>query len=143
MPALYLSDYIIRHKNEYYINLRRVTEEGKWSGWILYMLDMVEQTALKGRYQIVEIEKLMEHMSVEIQEKLPRLYSKDFIEALFRLPYTKRAQLEIAGLGNLKTVGSYLKALEDNGFLKSEQVGKEKLYLNYKLLDILKRTNNN
>jgi Fic family protein len=143
LPALYLSDYIIRHKNEYYMNLRRVTEEGNWSGWILYMLDMVEQTALKGRSQIVEIEKLMEHMNAEVQEKLPRLYSKNLIEVLFRLPYTKRSQLQKAGLGNLKTVGSYLKALEDNGFLRSEQVGKEKLYLNYKLLEILKRTNNN
>jgi Fic family protein len=140
VPALYLSDYIIRHKNEYYVNLRRVTEEGNWSGWILYMLDMVEQTALKGRYQIIEIEKLMEQMSTEIQEKLPRLYSKDLVEVLFKLPYTKRSQLEIAGLGNLKTVGGYLKSLEDNGFLKSEQVGKEKLYLNYKLMEILKRT---
>jgi Fic family protein len=139
LPALYLSDYIIRHKNDYYVALRRVTEEDDWAGWILYMLDMVEQTALKGRHQIIEIETLMEHMSAEIQEKLPRIYSKDLIEVLFKLPYTKRSQLEIAGLGNIKTVGGYLKALEENGFLKSEQVGKEKLYLNYRLLEILKR----
>jgi hypothetical protein len=41
-------------------------------------------------------------------------------------------------LGNLKTVGNYLKELENNGFLKSEQVGKEKLYLNFKLLEVLR-----
>ncbi|WP_349316735.1 hypothetical protein [Chitinophaga sp. MM2321] len=99
---------------------------------------MVEQTALKGRNQIIEIEKLIEQMSAEIQEKLPKLYSKDLVEALFKLPYTKRSQLGMAGLGSLKTVGSYLKALENEGFLKSEQVGKEKLYVNYKLLQILK-----
>jgi hypothetical protein len=40
-------------------------------------------------------------------------------------------------IGNLKTVGNYLIALEENGFLKSEKVGKEKLYLNQKLLEIL------
>lgn len=137
LPALYLSDYIIRHKKGYYLNLRQVTEEDNWSGWIFYMLDMVEQTALKGRQQILEIEKLMEQMSAEIKVKLPRLYSKDLIEALFRLPYTKRAQLEISGLGNLKTAGSYLKSLENEGFLKSEQMGKEKLYINYRLLQIL------
>lgn len=86
------------------------------------MLDMIEQTSSKGRHQIIEIERLMEQMSVEIQEKLPRIYSKDLIEVLFKLPYTKRSQLELAGLGNLKTVGGYLKVLEENGFLKSEQV---------------------
>ncbi len=138
MPALYLSSYIIDHKNEYYTNLRKVTEEGNWEDWILYMLDMVEQTALKGRQQIAEIEKLMNAMRIEIQEKLPRIYSKDLMEQLFRLPYTKRNQLEKAGLGNLKTVGNYLKDLESNGFLKSEQVGKEKLYLNFRLLEVLK-----
>jgi hypothetical protein len=40
-------------------------------------------------------------------------------------------------LGNLKTVGNYLIVLEENGFLKSVKVGKEKLYLNGTLLKIL------
>lgn len=138
LPALYLSSYIIEHKEEYYINLCKVTEDGNWEDWIIYMLDMVEQTASKGRQQIAEIEKLMNVMGVEIQEKLPRIYSKDLMEELFRLPYTKRNQLEKAGLGNLKTVGNYLKELEKKGFLKSEQVGKEKLYLNFRLLEVLR-----
>jgi Fic family protein len=138
LPALYLSNYIIEHKNEYYTNLRNVTENENWEDWILYMLDMVEETALKGRQQIAEIEKLMNEMGAEIQEKLPKIYSKDLLEVLFKLPYTKRNQLESAGLGNLKTVGNYLKELEANGFLTSEQVGKEKLYLNFRLLEVLK-----
>ena len=138
LPALYLSNYIIQHKDKYYSNLRKVTEEGNWEDWIMYMLEMVEQTALKGRNQIAEIENLMNEMGTEIQQKLPKIYSKELMEELFRLPYSKRNQLENAGLGNLKTVGNYLKELENNGFLKSEQVGKEKLYLNFKLLKILK-----
>ena len=137
LPALYLSNYIIQHKDKYYTNLRKVTEEGNWEDWIMYMLDMVEKTAVKGRRQIAEIEKLMNEMGTDIQQKLPKIYSKELLEELFRLPYTKRNQLEKAGLGNLKTVGSYLKELENKGFLKSEQVGKEKLYLNFKLLEVL------
>ncbi|PKO99364.1 MAG: addiction module protein [Bacteroidetes bacterium HGW-Bacteroidetes-2] len=138
LPALYLSNYIIQNKNKYYTNLRKVTEEGNWQDWIMYMLDMVEQTALKGRNQIAEIEALMNNMEKKIQQQLPKIYSKDLMEELFRLPYTKRNQLEKAGLGNLKTVGNYLKELENQGFLISEQVGKEKLYLNFKLLEVLK-----
>ena len=99
---------------------------------------LIEQTASKGRQQIAEIEKLMNEMGGEIQNILPRVYSKDLMEELFRLPYTKRNQLEKAGLGNLKTVGNYLINLEKAGFLTSEQVGKEKLYLNFRLLEILK-----
>ena len=101
------------------------------------MLDMIEQSARQDRKRILEIEALMQHMGKEIQTQLPRVYSKDLLEILFRLPYTKRQYLEEAGLGTLKTVGNYLQELEVAGFLKSEQVGKEKLYVNYNLLKIL------
>lgn len=137
LPALYLSDYIIQNKEQYYANLRKVTEDGNWEDWIIYMLDMVEKTALKARNQIAVIEELMSDMSKEIQNKLPKIYSKDLVEILFRLPYTKRSQLEAAGIGTLKTVGGYLKQLEAAGFLKSQTVGKEKLYLNFRLLKVL------
>jgi hypothetical protein len=79
----------------------------------------------------------MEQTATEIKNKLPKVYSKDLIEILFRLPYTKRQHLIDEKIGNLKTVGNYLMELEENGFLKSEKVGKEKLYLNPKLLEIL------
>lgn len=138
-PALYLSNYIIQHKNDYYKNLRNVTEKGDWQSWILYMLDMIEQTATKGRKQIVAIEKIMHEMGIQIQKRLPKIYSKELMEVLFRLPYTKRIFLEKAGIGNLKTAGNYLVELEKAGLLKSEQVGKEKLYLNFKLLEVLKK----
>ena len=139
LPALYLSNYIIDHKNDYYLKLRMVTEKGDWQTWIMYMLEMVEQTAIKGRQQITKIELLMSKMGSEIHKELPRVYSKDLMEVLFKLPYTKRSFLEKAGLGNLKTVGNYLNDLEKAGFLKSELVGKEKLYLNFELMKILKK----
>jgi Fic family protein len=139
LPALYLSKYIIEHKSEYYKHLRKVTEKEDWINWILYMLDMIEKTAIHDRLKITEIEKLMTDLSTRIQAQLPKIYSKDLIEVLFKLPYTKRKFLVDAGIGNFKTVGNYLKELEDQGFLKSEKVGKEKLYLNYKLLSILNK----
>ncbi len=139
LPALYLSGYILKNKNEYYIRLRDVTEKNEWQNWILYILEMIEVTARKGRERIENIEKLMNSMGDTIQKKLPKIYSKDLLEILFRLPYTKRNFIENAGLGNLKTSGNYLKALEMNGFLKSVMVGKEKLYLNTRLMEVLKK----
>lgn len=138
MPALYLSSYILKNKNEYYINLRNVTEKNNWQSWILYMLDMIEVTSQNGRGRIEKIEKLIHSMGKEIHSKLPKLYSKDLLEVLFRLPYTKRSFIAEAGIGNIKTAGSYLISLEEKGFLKSVTVGKEKLYLNSKLMDVLK-----
>jgi Fic family protein len=136
-PAIYLSEYIIKNKVEYYRCLRDVTEKNEWEDYILYMLDMIEETANKGLKTLNKITTTMEKTATEIKNKLPKVYSKDLIEILFRLPYTKRQHLIDENIGNLKTVGNYLIALEENGFLKSEKVGKEKLYINQKLLEIL------
>ena len=136
-PAIYLSEYIIKNKTEYYRRLRDVTENKEWEAYILYMLDMIEETSMKGLERLNKITAAMEKTAGEIKKRLPKIYSKDLIEILFRLPYTKRQHLIGENIGNLKTVGNYLITLEQNGFLKSVKVGKEKLYLNQQLLEIL------
>jgi len=138
LPSLYLSRYIVNNRNGYYKKLRLVTEKENWHDWVMYMLDMIEQTASTGGETIMNIEDLMKETGELIQQKLPKLYSKDLLEVLFKLPYTKRQFLVAARLGNLKTVGNYLKELETVGILKSTQVGKEKLYLNEQLMKVLK-----
>lgn len=137
VPALFLSEYIIEHKDMYYEGLRSVTENNDWSTFIRYMLDMVETTAIKGLERLESIVQLMDTTGQEIKEKLPKVYSKDLVEVIFKLPYTKRQNLINADLGTPKTVGNYLIALEEAGFLKSIRVGKEKLYLNLPLMNIL------
>jgi Fic family protein len=136
-PAIYLSEYIIKNKAEYYKCLRGVTENNDWENYILYMLDMIEETSIKGLERLNKITTSMMKTSEEIKEKLPKIYSKDLVEILFRLPYTKRQHLIDENIGNSKTVGSYLIKLEEYGFLTSVKVGKEKLYLNQELLKIL------
>ena len=136
-PAIYLSEYIIKNKADYYMKLRMVTENNDWEGWILYMLEMVEYTAKKGLERLRNFTSLMEQMATEIKETLPKVYTKELVEILFRLPYTKRQFLIDAKLGTPKTVGNYLMELEKYGFLISEKVGKEKLYLNHKLMAVL------
>jgi len=139
VPALYLSEYIIEHKEEYYEGLRSVTEKNDWSIFILYMMEMIESTAIKGLHRLESIIHIMESTGQEIKERLPKVYSKDLVEVIFKLPYTKRQNLIDIGLGTPKTVGNYLIALEEEGFLKSVRVGKEKLYLNHRLMKILER----
>lgn len=140
IPAIYLSDYIIRNKQSYYQLLRGVTEQQDWQPYVMYMLDMVEVTAQRALEQIHTITDLMESMSNQIKQQVPLAYSKELIEILFHLPYTKRQVLVDAGLGTLKTVGNYLSQLEEAGVLESEKLGKEKLYINKALLNILANT---
>ncbi len=137
IPAIFLSEYIIKNKTEYYKKLRNVTEREDWENYILFMLDMIEMTAKKGLVNLEKVMTLMGEMAEEIKIELPKVYSKDLIEIIFRLPYTKRQFLIDAGLGTPKTVGNYLILLEERGYLKSVRLGKEKLYLNQKLMELL------
>lgn len=137
IPAIYLSEYIIRNKIEYYKRLRNVTEKEDWESYILYMLDMIEKSAQKGIVRLEKVMVLMGSVAEKIKTELPKVYSKDLIEIIFKLPYTKRQFLIDAGLGTPKTVGNYLISLEEKGFLKSVRLGKEKLYLNHELMKLL------
>ncbi|WP_339700767.1 Fic family protein [uncultured Marixanthomonas sp.] len=140
IPAIYLSEFIIKNKADYYTKLQNVTEKGAWEEWVLYMLEMISFTAKKGLKLLEQVNQLMQAYAEEVKVSLPKVYSKDLIEILFRLPYTKRQHLIDASLGTAKTVGNYLNDLEDAGFLSSEKVGKEKLYFNFRLMEVLEKT---
>lgn len=89
IPILYLSNYIIRHKSEYYQLLQEVRENDSWDQWILYMLDAIEKTSLDTTEMIHSIWELMGKTKKSMREKVPKLYSKDLLEILFSHPYTK------------------------------------------------------
>lgn len=139
-PVLYLSKYIIENKNDYYRLLRNVTVRSEWEPWILFMLEAVEQTATHTRKKIVAIRELLKQTLKVAKERLPaRVYSKELIELLFHQPYTKGQLLVDVGIAERKTAAEYLKELERIGVLKSKKLGKENIYLNVKLFDLLSK----
>ncbi|MBW2365739.1 MAG: Fic family protein, partial [Deltaproteobacteria bacterium] len=137
---LYLSKYIIEQKSDYYRHLRSVTDDGEWEPWIRYILEAVEQTSLHTRDKIIAIRGLMDETLQYVKEKLPsRVYSKDLIEIIFRQPYTKGQFLVDAGIAERKTAANYLKEIEKTGILEGQKFGKENLYLNVKLFELLSK----
>ncbi len=137
LPVLYLSRYIIDHKAAYYEGLRRVTEEGAWHDWVLYMLDAVEQTSIRTQAQITAILALMETVRERVQREAPGVYSKDLIEQIFQQPYCKIAFLERAGMGTRQTCAKYLRELETLGVLSGQQMGREVYFINTALFKLL------
>ncbi len=102
------------------------------------MLEAVKETSIYTRDKIHAIRDLLDETLKIAKENLPpRVYSKELIELLFHQPYTKVKFLVDAGLVKRQTAAEYLKELEKVGILKSQQVGKERLYLNIKLYDLL------
>jgi Fic family protein len=137
-PILYLSKYIIENKGNYYRLLKNVTEKSEWEQWIIYMLEAVKNTSIYTSDKIHAIRDLLNETLNFAKENLPqRVYSKELIELLFYQPYTKVQFLVEANIAKRQTAAEYLKELEKIGILKSQMVGKERLYLNVKLYDLL------
>lgn len=137
-PILYLSSYIIRNKTAYYKLLQEVRTDGNWEGWIIYILTGIEETAQETLNLIKNILSEVEKMSAEIKEKLPKIYSKELIDLLFYEFYTKTAYIEKGLSVTRKTAVSYLSALENEGLLTSERIGKERIYQNKRLYNLVK-----
>ena len=140
LPVLYLSGYIISRKSDYYRLLRTVTEEDDWESWILFMLEAVEKTATETTEKIEAIYELLEQTVQEAKTNLPdRVYSKELIELLFEQPYCKIKFLVDKGIAKRQTAGDYLTELEKIGLLESKKAGREKLYLNTALYNLLSK----
>jgi len=140
LPVLYLSKYIIENKKEYYRLLRRVTEDYDWEPWILYILEAVEQTAVFTRQRIIAIRDLMVETMEKARGGLPRrVYSKELIELLFQQPYCKISFLVDKGIASRNIASSYLNELTKNNILRKMKAGKEFIYLNTALYDLLSK----
>ena len=140
MPVLYLSRYIIEHKPLYYEGLRRVTEEGDWEKWLLFILHAVEETAVATNRRVIEIRDLMQEIGEQVRRESPKIYSKDLIEVLFSQPYCRIRFIEQANIVKSRQAASrYLQELTRIGILTRVTSGRETYYLNDRFLQLLAR----
>jgi Fic family protein len=139
LPILYLSRYIIAHKADYYRLLLAVTREGAWQPWLLYMLRAVEDTAKWTTQKIAAIRRLASETADHTRNKLPKIYSRELIDVLFEQPYCRIADLVEAKIAGRQAASRYLQALASIGVLRAKAYGREKLFVNTKLMSLLTR----
>lgn len=138
IPILYLSSYINENKSEYYRLLNKVNKTDEWEEWVLYILKAIEATSVLTIVKINSIKKLLDETINVAKEKASKIYRKELIELLFEQPYAK-IEFVVNRLGVERKAGSrYLKKLEEIGILKSQKIGRETIYINSKLIEILK-----
>ena len=137
LQVLYLSRYIIRNKNEYYRLLQSVRDNQEWENWILFLLKGLEETSQETVALILNMKTLMMEYKNGIRTQLPKIYSQDLLNNLFKHPYTKIdficSELNVTR----PTATSYLNQLVDAGFLNKMKLGRDMFYLNMKLFDLL------
>ena len=139
MPILYLSNYIIKHKSDYYRLLQEVREKWNRDEWILYMLDAIEKTSLDTMEMIKDIWDLMWKTKKSMKEKLTKIYSKDLLEIIFSHPYTKIEFLVEELWITRKTSAKYLNELINSWYMVMIPIWKQRYFINIELFDLLRK----
>ncbi|MEP7325600.1 MAG: Fic family protein [Gemmatimonadota bacterium] len=137
LPILYLSRSIIRSKSDYYRLLQAVTAKRAWNEWIIYLLGGVAETARWTTERIHAIRDLMLETAAYLKREVPGIYSRELVELMFTQPYARIRNVVELGIAKRQAAATYLKRLVALGVLKESKVGREKLFINPRLMKLL------
>lgn len=121
--------------------LQQTRVTGNWEPWVLFMLETIEKTSMQTSNMVRGIKELMMECKIKIRNKLPKVYSQDLINNLFKHPYTKIDFLVSDLQVTRQTASKYLDQLVGIGLLYRVVIGKEHFFVNDKLFNLLYNVN--
>jgi Fic family protein len=137
LPVLYLSRYITATKDQYYQLLQSTRETGEWVDWCVYIVKGVAITARSEIRLIRNLRDMMQTTKQRLRNELPRIYSQELLNNLFRYPYTKiefvEKDLDVSRI----TAAKHLEALVKHGFVEKKKIGRTNFYINRPLFNLL------
>ncbi len=139
LPVLYLSRYITSTKNQYYQLLQSTRESRDWVDWCVYIVKGVAITARSEIRLVKNLRTLMQTTKHRLRDELPKIYSQELLNNLFRYPYTKIEFVEKdLGVSRI-TAAKHLDTLAKNGFVEKKKIGRTNFYINRPLFELLTR----
>ncbi len=114
-PLLYLSDYIERHRSEYYEALQRIRTDGDWAGWLRFFLAGVAETAQQGVGQAARLSTLRDRLRKRV---LKRPKALALLDALFANPFLPVARAEKILRVSNPTARQVVRVLQEEGILR-------------------------
>jgi Fic family protein len=138
LPVLYLSRHIIETKDEYYRRLTAVTAGGAWEDWARYMIEAVRSTAARTLDLVRRITDVETEL-VELTRAALGAANHDVIAVLMEQPYARTRDVIARSHVSRPTATKWLKELVSHGVLQELRVGREVLYINTRLMDVLRR----
>lgn len=136
-PILFLSSYILAHKEAYYSGLSGVSQRGSWKNWLLFILKAVEVTANLTYDKINEIVAAKDAILEALVKETSIARPESLIEALFTQPFTRVKHLTKKDLYAENTARKYLDQLTDMKIVEKRMIKGNSYYLNLELYRIL------
>lgn len=140
VPVLFISQYILANRDEYYRKLRDVTEKGKWKEWILFIMDATEKQADYTTKVLERIQTNIEVVKKLLKHKYKDIYSSEMVDFLFSRAYFTEKEFEQEMRISFPTARKYLAILESERIVgKKKQTGRNRfLYVNLRYVNILR-----
>lgn len=142
LPVLYLSRHILANKSDYHRLLLEVTREEAWEPWVLFMLETVTETSKWTSAKIEAFRDLERATVSHVRDRLPKIYSRELVDVNFEQPYCRIANLVERGIAKRQTASRYLHELSAAGVLTQLTVGREKLFVQPRLMGLLTEDSN-
>lgn len=126
-PMFYLSEYLEANRDEYYQRLKSISEDGDWTGWIVFFLKAIAVQAKDNSARVKSIMSLYEETKAQIQETTHSQYTVYLLDAIFDRPIFKVSDL-VKDLNlkygiHEKTTPGLLRQLREVGILRELRPG--------------------
>lgn len=136
-PILYLSRYIVEHKEAYYGALAGVSQRGDWPAWLRYMLTAVEVTARLTFEKINRILAARDVVLAVVQARRGLRRPEQLVQKIFTQPITRVKHLTEDRTYAENTARDYLNQLVELQVLEKQTIRGNHYYLNRELYAIL------
>lgn len=137
LPILFLSKYILQHKEDYYAHLAGVTQRGAWKDWLLFIFRGIELTSEDTFQKITDILNAKDAILGVLEKETSIARPESLLEAIFTQPFTKVKHLVDKKLYAENTARLYLNQLVELGICEKRKISGNHYYLNLELYRIL------
>ena len=136
-PVLFVSAAFLQTRSEYYKLLNAVTAQNAWKAWLLYFVRAVAQTAKSTLSMVSAIDSLRQTINTEVEINLGKHYASEIASLLHQYPYIKISTLIDRGIAKRETASKYLNQLVEAGVLTDVKSGRDRYFINHRLVAIL------
>lgn len=113
-----------------------ITSSSSWLSWILFVIQGIEITSRETRKNIKEINQLFKDTIEKIKE-IKINNAQELTMLIFKNPYCRVEHFIKQNLGTRITGAKHLDLLAKHGILKKEKRGRNNLYINIKLYNLM------
>lgn len=102
----------------------------------------IKETSDWTTKKILAIKELRQNTANFIKDNAPKIYSRELVDVIFEMPYCRINNLVEKGVVKRQTASTYLAKLCNIGVLNEVQAGKDKLFINPTLMELLQSNDN-